>query len=69
MLGLDSFASQLLTAILTNFPINKPEKIASRPAFRIGLRWAYLNVLTLEELVFLNHLILVGISVMKQFLK
>lgn len=65
MLGLDSFASQLLTAILTDFPINKMEMIAPRPAFRKGLRWAYLNVLTLEELFFLNDSILVGMSIMK----
>lgn len=38
MLGLDSFASQLLTAILTNFPINKTQMTGPRPAFRKGLR-------------------------------
>lgn len=65
MLGLDSFVSQLLTAILTNFPINKTQMMAPRPAFRKGLRWDSLNVLTLEEQFFLDDLILVKVTIMK----
>lgn len=65
MLGLVLFVSQLLTAILTNFPINKTQTMARRPAFRKDLRWDSLNVLTLEELFFLNDLILVSVTIMK----